>query len=204
MDVVYIRLGSQLLAAIISFFFLLKYKNNFLQLLTLFLCISAFVESVGLYYITKGGRSSFLYHYIYTLLGFLIISLMYYKLIHNKNKRIFFSVFSILYLLFWIVVYYKLNLFSYLIILYAIIISFYIFLYLRELLLSNKILNYKQSLPFWISAGFLVFYLSSVPFFSLYEFMANRGLFFILDVLIILMNLIIIYGLLCSKKVVKY
>ena len=74
------------------------------------------------------------------------------------------------------------------------------FFYLRQLLLSNEILNYKKLLPFWVSVGFLVFYLPAIPFFTLWEYMKDRDLFFILKILIILMNLFIIYGLLWSKK----
>ena len=62
--------------------------------------------------------------------------------------------------------------------------SVFVFLYLRELLMSNKILNYKKHLPFWISIGFLIFYLPAIPFFTMQEYMVGRNLFFIISILI--------------------
>ena len=66
--------------------------------------------------------------------------------------------------------------------------------------MSNKILNYKKLLPFWVSVGFLVFFLPSIPFFALLKHMKGRELFYIIGILIILMNLVIITGLIWSRK----
>ncbi len=79
-----------------------------------------------------------------------------------------------------------------------------VFLFLRELLLSNEIVNYKKLLPFWVSVGFLVFHLPAIPFFSFWSYMKNRDLLPILYSLIVLMNIIISFGLLWSSRRVEY
>ncbi|WP_158009641.1 hypothetical protein [Tenacibaculum todarodis] len=121
----------------------------------------------------------------------------------NKKWRVLFIGLTVSFLLFWISVYFNSKLFHYLIIFEGVIISLYVFLYLKELLLSNKILNYKKLLPFWISVGFSVFYLSSIPFFAFLKYMKGRELFYIVSILIILMNLFIVTGLIWSKKEVN-
>ena len=77
-------------------------------------------------------------------------------------------------------------------------------MYLRVLLLSNEILNYKKQLPFWVSVGFLVFYLASIPFFSMHKYFENRSIYYVINILVILMNLIISFGLIWSNKEMKY
>lgn len=203
MEIRYFDLLLQILTTIISVYFFLKYKTKFMFFLALLLMLSVITESIGAYFIVK-EKDSYIYYYIYSFLQFNTISLIYYDLIDKALWKKVIVVLSFVFSVFWIVVFFHSSLFFYLIILGAFNTSLYIFFYLRELLLSDKILNYKKMLSFWVSVGFLVFYLPSIPFFTLWKYMKGRDLFFILKTLIILMNLFIIYGLLCSKKEEKY
>lgn len=45
----------------------------------------------------------------------------------------------------------------------GILIAIVFFMFLREFLISNKILNYKKDLTFWITFGLLFYYLASIP-----------------------------------------
>jgi hypothetical protein len=80
--------------------------------------------------------------------------------------------------------------------------SVFIILFFRELLNSDKILNYKKMLSFWVSVGFLIFYLSTIPFFALIYsgFFDNRVMFPLLYSIIIVFHLCFIYGLVTCKK----
>lgn len=45
----------------------------------------------------------------------------------------------------------------------SILIAIILLMFFREFLISNKILNYKKDLSFWITSGLLFYYLASVP-----------------------------------------
>lgn len=196
----YSFIGLQLLAFFIAFFRLKKHKSEFMYLLTALLLLTFLNESIGLYHVSAKKTGGQIYHLIYTFFQFNIIALMYFKLIKDKISQKVILFLTVLFSVSFGVVFFKNLSFIYLIIFGALNTSLYVFLYLRELLLSNEVLNYKRMLPFWVSVGFIAFYLPSIPFFSLIKHMKDRGLFFILYVLIALMNLFIIYGLICSKK----
>lgn len=172
-------------------------------LLTVFLILSALVESIGAYFLII-KKSSFYYSYIYVLLQFFIISFMYNFLIKDEKLEKLFSLFFLIYFLLWSLVFFNEAMFPYLIIIGNVLISIYILMYLRVLLLSNEILNYKKQLPFWVSVGFLVFYLASIPFFSMHKYFENRSIYYVINILVILMNLIISFGLIWSNKEMKY
>ena len=85
--------------------------------------------------------------------------------------------------------------------------SVLIILYFAELLDSEKILNYKKILIFWVSVGFLLFYLTSVPFFTLLllNMFDTRAMFPIIYYLTVILHLFLIYGLLaCRKKKILF
>lgn len=196
----YYIISIQLIAFILS---LVRYKNNFTFLLMILLGISFITECLGIYSIqNKKGWSEFIFQ-TYTFFEFNIITLMSFLILRKGYKIIFLIITqTLIFNLFWLyTILFNNSFLSYLIIIGSLGNSIYMFLYLRKLLISDEILNYKKLLPFWVSIGFLIFYLPSVPFFALLSYMKDRGLFFILNILIVLMNLFIIYGLItCNKK----
>mgnify|MGYP000722374305 CR=1 FL=1 len=206
MNIANIGLTSQILVAILSVVFIKKYKSPFYLFLCLFLIVAVFTEIMGTFNTNRYrmGKSTFNHLPFAAFLQFNLLALMYTKLIKDKRLIKLILGLSVLLSVFCILIYFKYHLFNYLIIFGCINTSFFALLYLRSLLVSDKILNYKKHFPFWISIGLLVFYIPSIPFFIKMPFMDDRSLFFLLELLIIFMNLFIIYGLLCSKKEVKY
>ncbi|WP_422090180.1 hypothetical protein [Tenacibaculum ovolyticum] len=189
----------QMFSALIAIFFYKSYGDRFALYLRIVLLCNVIVELIGAYY-KHIEKNSYDLYYVYVGFIFWLIGLMYLEIVKDRSWRKIMNLLTSLFVGFWALVFFKKTFFNYVVIVGGINVSLFVFFYLRELLLSNEIMNYKKVLPFWVSVGFLVFYLPSIPFFSMLNYMHTRGLFFILHMLIILMNLFIIYGLLCSKK----
>lgn len=201
MDLESLGLASQVLAAILSLIFIKKNKSSFYKLLCVFLVIVVVTEVIGACQIRLGVKSSGITHYISALFQFSIIALMYYQILKDKRWKKLIVVTSILFFVYWVWGFSNTRTyFSQIVIFGCLNSSIVAFLYLRKLLVSNKIINYKEHLPFWISVGFLIFYLPTIPFFAMQSYMNNRDLFYIIHTLIILMNLVIITGLIWSGK----
>lgn len=194
-----LSLLSQYLAATLGIMFYLKTKKTFAKWLALLLIITVIVESIGAYCIIT-EKPVFIHHQIYILLELIIIRKMYNDLIKDKAWLTLSNFFLIAFLVSWFLIVYDKIFFYTSIIIGAINIGLLVFLYLRELLLSDEILNYKNMLSFWVSVGFLVFYIPSIPFFTLVGYMKSRDLFPVLNILIIIMNVIISFGLVWSKN----
>ncbi|CAM1346035.1 hypothetical protein [Tenacibaculum crassostreae] len=189
----------QILTAILSCIVFIKKRTFFLGLLSLFLVVTFVVELTGAYLSSIGGHNFLVYH-LYLFFENTLIFLLYYKLIYDKKYLIIsYFLLAVIFVL-WCLIFFSQKYFRSTIIVGAFNVGMLVFLYLRELLLSEKIINYKKILPFWVSVGFLIFYLSTIPFFSFWNYMRDRELFPILDFLIILMNLIISFGLIWSNK----
>ena len=150
------------------------------------------------------GKSVFNHLPFAVFLQFNLIALVYKQLIKDKRWIKMILLLSTLLSVSCVYIYFKYHLFTHIVVFGCLNTSLFSFLYLRELLMSDKIINYKKHLPFWVSVGFLVFYLPSIPFFIRMPFMEGRDLFFLIELLIIVMNLFIIYGLIWSKKEAKY
>ncbi len=198
-----VQIFIQVITCFLSLFRYRRTRASVDVLLSIIVFLSLFIESIGLYFM-KIREPSFIYHYIYAILNFSCIIFFYYKLI---NDRVWIRVIKVSILVFYafaIVTVFKKEYFMFFFIMGSLNVAITILFYLRELLLSDKILNYKKLLPFWVSVGFLVYYLPSIPFLMFINDMLDRGLFFILNLLIIVMNVFIIYGLICSSKEEKY
>lgn len=189
----------QIVTLIVSLFFLMKKKSIIIILLSGILLLSFLIECIGLYHIIT-RKPSFIFHYIYILINFSIVIYFYSKLISDKLWVKIIGGLMFFFFIAWIYVGFENEFLTYLFVFGSFNVAISILFYLRELLLSDKILNYKELLPFWVSVGFLVFYLPSIPFLTLLNYMKDRDLFFVLNILIILMNVFISYGLICSKE----
>ena len=70
--------------------------------------------------------------------------------------------------------------------------------------MSDKILNYQKDITFWITVGFLLYYLGTLPLTAVSEFVYtenNIDVFAIQIVLTIIMHSCFIYGIIkCWKK----
>ena len=91
----------------------------------------------------------------------------------------------------------------------GILVTVCIFLFYKEFLGSNKILNYKKSLSFWIAFGLLFYYLGSIPFTSIINSIGQipqESKYYLIKIqyfLSIFMHSCFIFGALWSQKQVK-
>ncbi len=196
-----ITISLQVLVAVLGLNYLRKVRSTFLLGLVVILCLTAFVELAGLYYL-KVKRPNYYLYITYIFCIFNLISLIFWSIIKLKLKLIL-IMFPVIFNLSFFFFSLEKSFFTFMTI-GSVNTSIYSFLYLRQLLVSDEIINYRKLLPFWVSVGFLVFYLPSIPFFSLVNNMRTRELFFITKVLAVFMNIFIIYGFICSNKEETY
>ena len=85
-------------------------------------------------------------------------------------------------------------------------ITIAIFLFFKDFINSDRILNFKKSLSFWIAVGLLIYYLGTIPITSIMNSMQSitksevHLLFNIQYVLVTIMYSIFIFGALWSQK----
>lgn len=194
---------TELLSLVVLIILYKKYPYNYMFFLFLILFSTVTTEGLTILFIhyDLGG---FNFHFYYSFVLFNSIYFFYQKIINSKESLILMTVLTCLFSVIWMSSFVLNVSFNYLIIIGSINTSIYVFLYLRELLLSDRIINYKKVLPFWISVSFLVFYTSSIPFFLIQKQMNNRSFYFILNCLGVMMYTGIIYGLIWSSKEEKY
>ncbi len=173
-----------------------------MELLTLSLVITFLTELLGAYF-SKQKIPNFRLYYFYTGFEYVILFFLYKNLLKEKKYLKIPYLLLVFFIAFWLLTFFNNKYFYYTIIIGSFNVAILVFLYLRELLLSNEILNYKKLLPFWVSIGLLVFHLPSIPFFSFIDYMTDRDLFPILYSLIVLMNIFIAFGLVWTNRKVK-
>jgi hypothetical protein len=139
---------------------------------------------------------------IFTFFEFNLVALIYYHLIKVKETLRLLKILAIIFNIIYFGSFFFLVLQTYTVVLEGVFNSVFIILYFRELLNSEQVLNYRRLLPFWISVGFLLYYLTSTPFFTLFYFnlLKNRNMFILLYYLIILYHTCFIFGLITCKK----
>lgn len=147
-------------------------------------------------------KNNFELYNVYTFFEFNFFVLIYYHLIDDKNKLKLIKILALIFNGIYFISFYFTFLKMYTVSIEGVFNSALIIIYFVELLNSKKILNYKKILPFWISVGFLLFYLTSVPFFTLLysNLFDSRVMFPIIYYLIIVFHLCLIYGLVACKK----
>lgn len=90
----------------------------------------------------------------------------------------------------------------------SILVSVVLFLFLREFLISNKIVNYTKTLSFWITFGLFIYYLGTTPAVSLLNFLSKESNIIedftnIQFYLSVFMHSCFIFGVLWSQNKVK-
>ena len=196
-------LYSQFLTALLSCFLLRKKKTLFFKILTLFLVVTFFIEFLG-WYLSSIEKPNFRVYHFYTIFEYFGIFVLYRVLLKERKYLKISYILLFIFTVLSVLTFFDRKYLHYTGIIGSFNVGVLVFLYLRELLLSNEILNYKKLLPFWVSVGLLVFHLPAIPFFSFWNYMKNKDLFPILHSLIILMNIIISFGLLWSNKKEEY
>jgi hypothetical protein len=177
-----------------------NYKGYlFYKYFILYILVIVIVDKLSIYIFVTDTITLF---NVYTFFEFNLFALIYYHLIKDKTRvtvlKTLVISFNSIYLLSFYFDFYTL----YTIPLEGVVNSIIIILFFIELLNSEEILNYKKLLSFWISVGFLIFYVTSVPFWSLYysSIFETRAMFPIIYYLATVFQLIFIYGLITCKK----
>jgi hypothetical protein len=177
-----------------------NYKGYlFYKYFILYILVIVIVDKLSIYIFVTDTITLF---NVYTFFEFNLFALIYYHLIKDKTRvtvlKTLVISFNSIYLLSFYFDFYIL----YTIPLEGVVNSIIIILFFIELLNSEEILNYKKLLSFWISVGFLIFYVTSVPFWSLYysSIFETRAMFPIIYYLATVFQLIFIYGLITCKK----
>ncbi|PQJ77223.1 hypothetical protein BTO16_15405 [Polaribacter glomeratus] len=193
---------------IISLLFFTKYKEyQFYKYFVFYLVAIVVFENLASQKIPKDDwfeffNDGFKILNVFTFFEFNLVALIYYNLVKEKvSKNILFYL-AFFFNLIYFLSFYFIKLQNYTVVIEGIVNTVLVILYFRELLNSDKILNYKKLLPFWVSVGFLLFYLTSIPFFTLVysDLFNSRIMFPILYSLIIVFHLCFIYGLVTCKK----
>ncbi len=189
------------LSLLLALVFYTKYKGySFYKFFVLFLLNSLIFNLIALNFKSVNNHELF---NIYTFFEFNIFTLLYYHLISNKRNLAAIKILAILFNVLYLLSFFIKALQSYSVPFEALLNSVFIIIYFKELLMSDKVLNYKKLLPFWVSVGFLIFYLTTIPFFTIVYFNFFKAEFGgeLLYSIIILFNLCFIYGLIrCKKK----
>lgn len=195
-------IGSWLpyLTLLLSIIFYSKYKQyTFYKYFIIYILSIIFIDILSRNFFTINNITLF---NVYTFFEFNSFALLYYHLIKDRRRlkilKALVIAFNAIYFISFYFDYYIL----YTIPLEGVVNSVFVILFFVELLNSERILNYKKLLPFWISVGFLIFYLTTVPFWSLYysSIFDSRAMFPIIYYLATVFQLIFIYGLVTCKK----
>ena len=198
-DIVFV---IEILSIILSLRYFPKFKKTYYYFFIAFLVFAVLFETLGM--LLKGTNNYWIYN-IYTFFEFSSLIGIYYFLNTNiKSKKIIIFL-SIIYYIIYFISFKYVVLQKYTVIILPFFVVPFMFLYLQKLLNSSKIMNYKKVLPFWLTVGFLIYYLASVPFFSLqYLFgLYDRLLFTLLSAVVIIMHLIFIVSLIWIKPIQK-
>ncbi|SHI83472.1 hypothetical protein SAMN04488508_103355 [Aquimarina spongiae] len=206
----YATILAELITAVIGTLYYKKYKGTKLKHFILYLWYTAINEIVvGLYlkrYLEiEWGDLLYNLYYIISFIYFLTLFRNY--LMIKKNKRVVHT-FLITYIILLVINgFYQNYIYELQIIPYIAASSFLvvtIFLYFIEILNSEKVLNVRKNLLFWISIGLLLYHIGNIPFRILrnyYSDITDATVSFLLGVfLTIIMNICFIIGFIWSDK----
>lgn len=188
---IYFEFSSLLVGILCSF----KYKETFFKVFVAYLFAQFIVEFLIYNFFEKNNM------YIYDILTFFefnLISLLFYTLNKEIKSRVLIKYFTLVFNLFYILSFYYEILKKYTVVLGGIMASVFMFIYLKDLLSSNRIVNYKRDLSLYVTVIMLFYYLSTIPFFTMATIvgMGSSLSFYIIHIIIIVTHLSYIFGML--------
>ncbi|MGK0308250.1 MAG: hypothetical protein ACI8RP_001209 [Urechidicola sp.] len=198
-------IALELISAIIGTINYKKFASKYTAYFLFFLWYIVLAETTSVI-LKKYGYSNTWIYVVYTFLEFNILLLMYKSITKLKfTKKIILLFIVLINIIYFIEVYkqgFTINT-SITTVVGSIFLSIVLILYLKEFLYSDKILNYSRSLYFWITLGSLVYYLGSVPFQAMTNYLKNRDLIYLQISLAVFAQVCVIIGFLWSKKETK-
>lgn len=195
----------EVLTLLVAIFYIKKYKESYYSYFVAYLSALVFIETLGVV-LRQYGVLSAPYYNIYTFFEYNFIAIIYYKLTkEEKSHKLIFYLIGIFNVFYFTGFYYQ-DLQDYSYLLGAITVCVFMIFYLKELLKSDSILIFQKHLPFWITVAFLIYYLSTVPFYLVLYVLkidtreGSQSLFLVQKILVVVTNLCYIYGLIWSSK----
>ena len=198
-------IALELISAIIGTINYKKFASKYTAYFLFFLWYIVLAETTSVI-LKKYGYSNTWIYVVYTFLEFNILLLMYKSITKLKFTKKIILLFIVLINIIYFIEVYKQGLTintSITTVVGSIFLSIVLILYLKEFLYSDKILNYSRSLYFWITLGSLVYYLGSVPFQAMTNYLKNRNLIYLQISLAVFAQVCVIIGFLWSKKETK-
>ncbi len=186
---------------IVAILFYKNYKNySFYKYFLLYLINIVIIGIIARHFFVN--KSSFELFNIYTFFEFNLVVIIYLNLIQDIKTKNLIKKLALIFNFLYFISFYFTELKEYTVPIEGVFNSVFIILFFKELLNSEKVLNYKKLLTFWISVSFLLFYLTSIPFFTLlyFKFFNTKSMHYILYSLIIVFHLCFIYGLITCRK----
>lgn len=193
--------------------YLLDSKFKKLRLFILYLSLMVLVEILAIVFLEFNLNTNLLYNLL-SFFEFNILVFFYHSISENEltiklSKIIFFTVNVglVLSVLSYGVANFHVVYNTIAPVIGGVLVSVMFFLYLREILLSEEILNYKKNIFFWITTGLLLYYLGTLPLTAIFNLM-KRGsgftnLYNLQFLLIIVMHSCFILGILWNWKRIK-
>ncbi|WP_343328769.1 hypothetical protein [Polaribacter staleyi] len=191
--------------AIVGMFFLKKYSSPYFKYFLGYV-ITVVVFDLMARVVNFYGYPTLGLYNIYTFFEYNLVALIYFKLTkeavsHNciKYLMIFFNIIYLFSFIFKPIE-------KYTVLFGALIVCLFMVFYLKELLQSDKIINFQKSLPFWITIAFLLYYLTTIPFYTALYVTGIESrkegvmLFNVQRIIIILTHFCFIGGLIWSSK----
>ena len=212
---------SELLSATIGTIYFYKYKHTPLKYFLFLLWYITITECIGWYarnnsvlvFFDKDGVSYnlWLFNLLYFIL-FVVIFMIYLKIINNSKQKKIIKVFILSYILISIINWTFIQSFAFEMselpyVAGSIFLIITIMFYFTQLLKSDRIIIFHKTLLFWISVGLLLFHTGTIPFSLKYNdytvFPGIHKLYLIIYILAITMYLMFTFGFIWSKRVEK-
>jgi len=192
----------EIITGIVAFWSFKKYTMPYYKYFLWYIVTVVLFESIGWVYNLYELPGKYQVFNIYTFFEFNFVSLIYYKLTKELFSKRSIKFLMVLFNFIYFVSFLYTPLKDYTIFILAIILSFFMILYLKELLNSDEIISFKERLSFWITIAFLFYYLATIPYYTALYLIIHRAsyLFYLHHGVLIITYLCFIYGLLCSKK----
>lgn len=211
-DIKYLIIILQFITAIIGSIYYYKFKHTVLKYFLLLLWYTSVNDIFGLLYQSYNNASSnyFIYN-IYQIIRFITILFIYKVYIESKISKKIISFFIIAYCLSVVINFfvesfwdeYFLNTF----IIGATFIAISVLLFMFEILRSEKVLYISESLIFWISSAYLIYFVPNIPFYIVRKYYSDSNTvpyIFIVNYFLLLSYYIIhIIGFIWSKPETK-
>ncbi|WP_088324324.1 hypothetical protein [Polaribacter tangerinus] len=195
----------EFIAFVVAIIYYKKFKASYYRYFIAYLFVALIIESFG--EIAKIYRFSSTEAYnIYTFFEYNIVGLIYYKLTRESFSHSWIKTLLVVFNSIYITSFFYTELQNYTVLIGAVVVSSFMILFLTELLKSEKIIRFNKELPFWITVSFLMYYLTTIPYYTVFFIITiasrseSESLIILHDVILILVQICFISGLLWSTK----